>query len=483
MPLSRRSSGSVPCARPHSNAICIVQTIASPPEQLFGSHDAGLPGTSRRFGERFNQMLAESLKGTPDLMLDIAWLAQTVGLATWHSPCQWNLAKLPFDSACSPLYAEHVARLLAASLGRSRKCLVLDLDNTLWGGVIGDDGLSGIRVAQGDAVGEAHLAVQRLALDLRARGIVLAVCSKNEDETARIPFREHPEMLLWEDHLAVFQANWQDKVTNIASIANALSLGQDALVFLDDNPAEPALVREFLPDVAVPELPDDPSLYARTLAAAGYFESVAFSPEDSARADMYRSNARRVELRQVGSIDDWLASLQMEITFAPFDAVCRSRIVQLINKSNQFNLTTRRYNELDVERFERDPGVFTLQVRLADSLGDSGMISVVICRCDNAGEWTIDTWLMSCRVLGRNVETAVLREVLEQARAAGMTTLVGLYRPTGRNAIVEDHYSKLGFQPSGVHEDATRSWTLKTDAVVEAPPMVVRRAARALELV
>ncbi len=195
-----------------------------------------------------------------DTLLDIAALAETVGLAEWHSPSLWNMAKLPFADAFVPLYAEHASRLIGAMRGKSRKCLVLDLDNTLWGGVIGDDGLEGIRIAQGDAVGEAHLSVQSMALALRQRGIVLAVASKNTDEVARGPFRQHPEMLLHEEHIAVFQANWTDKPTNIKAIAQALSFGLDALVFLDDNPMERDFVRRSLPEVAVPELPDDPAL-------------------------------------------------------------------------------------------------------------------------------------------------------------------------------------------------------------------------------
>jgi FkbH-like protein len=235
-----------------------------------------------------------------------------------------------------PLYADHVARVLAAIRGKSRKALILDLDNTVWGGVIGDDGLEGIKIAQGDATGEAHLAVQRLALDLRARGIVLAVCSKNTDEVARGPFLKHPEMLLKLDHIAVFQANWNDKASNIAAIAEELSLGLDAMVFLDDNPVERGLVRKLLPQVAVPELPEDAAHYARTLAAAGYFEAIAFSKEDLMRAGFYQDNAKRAELQnKVGGVEAYLASLNMTITFQPFDSLGRARIVQLINKSNR----------------------------------------------------------------------------------------------------------------------------------------------------
>jgi FkbH-like protein len=372
-----------------------------------------------------------------------------------------------------------VCRLVAALHGRSRRCLVLDLDNTVWGGVIGDDGLDGIKIAQGDAVGEAHLSVQQMALTLRARGVVLAVSSKNNDEVARAPFRNHPEMLLKEKHIAVFQANWDDKATNIQAIARELSLGTDAMVFLDDNPAERNLVRSMLPQVAVPELPDDPALYARTLAAAGYFEAIAFSEEDRNRAEMYQSNARRVALQsQAGDLNAYLESLRMEIFFAPFDRVGRARITQLINKSNQFNLTTRRYTEAEVAATEADPAVFTLQVRLVDMFGDNGMISVIVCReIADGGQpaWEIDTWLMSCRVLGRKVEQMVLREILLAAHARGIRRVFGIYHPTERNGLVRDHYATLGFTPIRSEPDGTTVWECEAAAEVAPAPMIVRR--------
>ncbi len=249
--------------------------------------------------------------------------------------------------------------------GKSRRVLVLDLDNTIWGGVIGDDGLEGIQCAEGDPRGEAHRSLQRYALELRDRGILLAVCSKNSDDVARRPFRDHPEMLLREEHIAVFQANWNDKATNLKAIAEELSLGLDSLVLVDDDPNERHLVRQFLPSVAVPELPADPALFARALSAAGYFESVAYSKEDSQRARSYQENAHRLDLQKTSlDLDGYLASLKMEITFQPFDAAGRQRIVQLINKSNQYNLTTKRYTEADVLAAESDPDRFTLQARL-----------------------------------------------------------------------------------------------------------------------
>ncbi len=463
--------------RANAGAISIVQTLPPPPESLFGSFDRVVPGSPRRLVEGVNAALADSIAGSEDVLFDVAALAETVGLGLWHSPSVWNVAKLPFDQSCLPIYADHVARLIGALRGRSRKCLILDLDNTVWGGVIGDDGLEGIKIAQGDATGEAHLAVQQFALALRQRGIVLAVSSKNIDEVARLPFREHPEMLLKEEHFAVFQANWNDKATNIKAIAEELSLGLDAMVFLDDNPVERGLVRQMLPDVAVPELPDDPAMFTRLLAAGGYFESVAFSDEDRKRAEMYQSNARRVALsRQAGDLDAYLASLEMEIHFAPFDRTGRARIAQLINKSNQFNLTTRRYTEAEVAEADADPEAFTLQVRLVDSFGDNGMICVIICRPDGPRTWAIDTWLMSCRVLGRKVEQMVLREIVLNARDVGVDRLVGTYRPTEKNALVKDHYEKLGFARVDERPGGVTVWSLSTDTEIPAVPMKVRRA-------
>jgi FkbH-like protein len=462
--------------RRHGGTTSIVQTLAPFPEALFGSADRRITAAPRYATDAFNRDLVARLENSPDILFDVAGLAETVGLARWHCPAQWNIAKLPFADCYAPLYADHVGRLLAATRGKARRCLVLDLDNTVWGGVIGDDGLEGIAIAEGHAVGEAFRAVQRLALDLRGRGIVLAVSSKNDDAVARRAFRDHPDMLLRENHLAVFQANWNDKASNIKAIAEELALGLESFVFVDDNPVERGVVRRLLPEVAVPELPDDPAYYARTLAAAGYFESIAFSEEDRRRADLYQRNAERVALRQcAGDLSAYYASLDMEIQFAPFDPVGRARIVQLINKSNQFNLTTRRYSEAEVATLEQDPTTYTLQVRLTDVFGDNGMISVVICRPEDEHTWAIDTWLMSCRVLGRSVEQMVLRELILAARERGIERLVGRYIPSGRNAMVADHYATLGFSPDGDAPDG-KTWVLDAALPEPAPTMKIMRA-------
>jgi FkbH-like protein len=461
--------------RANSNAVCIFQTIVAPVELLFGSLDRALPGTLRNLIDGINRELAEFVLKSGDVLLDVAALAETVGAADWHDAQSWNMAKFPFSHELIPLYADHAARMLAAIRGKSRKVLILDLDNTVWGGVIGDDGLEGIQVAQGDARGEAHLAVQQLALDLRQRGIVLAVSSKNTDEVAREPFEKHPEMLLKLDHFAVFQANWDDKATNIQAIATELSLGLDAMVLLDDNPAERGLVRSLLPEVAVPELPEDPAWYARTLAAGGYFEAITFADEDLRRVGFYQENAKRVNLqKQVDGAEAYLASLEMTIIFQPFNPTGRARIVQLINKSNQYNLTTRRYTDPEVADAENDPEVFTLQVRLTDIFGDNGMISVVICRPGGDEVWEIDTWLMSCRVLGRKVEHMVLGEILKHARVAGISKLTGIYRPTDRNKLVVDHFARLGFAKVAEDESGLTRWELFVEGVEpESAPIKV----------
>jgi FkbH-like protein len=465
--------------RKMSLGVCIFQTLAPPPQTAFGSMEPRVSGTVHHLVAALNTAIGELVtKSGSDVILDIATLASATGLTRWHSPMQWNLAKIPFAQEYVPLYADHLCRLLGALCGRSRRCLVLDLDNTLWGGVIGDDGLAGIVLGQGDPVGEAYADFQRYLLTLRDRGVVLAVCSKNDDAVARLPFREHSEMLIREEHIAVFQANWNDKASNIRAIAQTLNLGLESFAFADDNPFEREQVRRALPQVAVLELPADPALYALTLSAAGLFESVQFTAEDRKRADYYAGNARRAAvLSEAGDIKDYLASLDMEITFQPFDATGRARIVQLINKSNQFNLTTRRYSEADVAGFELDPDIFTMQVRLSDVFGDNGMISVIICRPAPDLVWNLDLWLMSCRVLGRGVEVMVLREILEHARNRRVRSLAGEYIPTGRNALVENHYRDLGFALTEETAGGGSRWSLPVEGTEPpSPPIRVRKS-------
>ncbi len=461
------------CATIISNcrATVIIQTVPPTPTPLFGSFDVLYePGDAAKI-IALNMGLAGLAKRGLCILLDTASLASTIGLDQWHDPVQWHLAKLPFAQNCLPVFGDYLCRLLGALKGKSRRCLVLDLDNTLWGGVLGDDGMDGIVLGHGNAVGEAFLAVQQTALALRDRGIVLAVCSKNDDARARQAFREHPEMLLKEEHITIFQANWEDKASNIEAIAKAMNLGLESFVFLDDNPAERAQVRAALPEVAVPELPQDPAFYPRVLLSAGYFDAVSFSDEDQSRVAQYQANAQRLEVQsKARNLGDYLDSLKMKLTVKSFDQASRARVTQLINKSNQFNLTTKRYTENQVAEIETDESLHTYHARLHDTFGDNGIISVVICRED--GEvWDIDTWLMSCRVLGRRVEEAVLNTVTAAAKKAGVLYLRGHYIPSPRNELVLNHFQKLDFELLDRQTDGRSLWQLDLSSrkMIEVP--------------
>jgi FkbH-like protein len=352
-------------------------------------------------------------------------------------------------------------RIVAAQMGRSRRVLVLDLDNTLWGGIVGDDGIEGLALGTGSPLGESYAALQRMALACKERGILLCVSSKNDEAIALDAFRNHPEMILKEADIVAFRVNWDDKAANIKAIAGMIDLGLESFVFLDDNPAERKRVRDALPAVAVPELPDDPSEWISVVQAAGYFEQTSFSREDGLRGAMYKANARRAEqLERIGNHDDYLRSLDMTLSIAPFDQPGRKRIAQLFAKSNQFNLTTRRHGEGEVAALQANPDALTVQARLTDMFGDNGMISAVIC-LKNGRRWEIDSWIMSCRVLGRRVEEAILQYLVREARAAGASELIGRYLPTARNGLVRDHFAKLGFVSIGNEPDGETTWQLR----------------------
>jgi FkbH-like protein len=460
-----------------SGCSVIVQTIPQVASSLFGSLDRTVPGTMQWMIDRFNGQLRARIAGSSDLLLDVAALAEMIGLSSWHDPTQWAIGKFPCAHDAVPLYADWVGRLVAAARGKSRKCLVLDLDNTIWGGVVGDDGPEGILLGNGNPAGEAFLSVQQAALALRERGVILAVSSKNDDSVARTMFRNHPEMILKEDHIAVFQANWQDKASNIKAIAEKLNLGTDSMVLLDDNPAERSQVRQALPDVAVPELPDDPALFAETLLRAGYFESIRFTAEDRLRADQYQANAARAELLSGATdLQSYLQSLEMKAVIGPFDVVSRGRITQLINKTNQFNLTTHRYTESQVAALEDSVDGLTLQIRLIDKFGDNGIVVIVICNCDGP-DWLIDTWLMSCRVLNRKLEEATLNSIMSAAKIARVRTLIGQYFPSGRNEMVKEHYSRLGFMNLDDNHNGSR-WQLDVKTYVPIPvPITINNTA------
>jgi FkbH-like protein len=442
----------------------ILQTLAGDPNAPQINMDLGLSGSPRYLIDAFNRRLAVEARQTSRLLFDVNALANLIGQAAWSAGRYWYAAKYPFATAMIPLYADHLMRIIAAQMGRSRRVMVLDLDNTLWGGVVGDDGIEGLVLGNGTPLGETYSALQRMALSYKERGIILCVSSKNDETIALDAFRNHPEMVLKEDDIVAFRVNWDDKAANIKAIAGMLDLGLDSFVFLDDNPAERKRVRDALPSVAVPELPEDPSDWISVFQAAGYFEQSGFSKEDQLRASFYKANARRAaQLERIGNHDDYLRSLEMTLSIAPFDATGHKRIAQLISKSNQFNLTTRRHSEAEVATIQSSAETITVQARLVDIFGDNGMISVIICRQQDQ-HWEVDTWVMSCRVLGRRVEETILQYLVDRARAAGIIEIIGQYIPTAKNGLVRDHFRKLGFNQTDEQQNGTTTWRLAVDS-------------------
>jgi FkbH-like protein len=422
---------------------------------VLGNNEHRLPGSRAWLVTRLNaaiRIMAEQ-EGVDILAIDDR--ATRDGIGKWHDPALWHRSKQEISLTAGPMYGDLVGRLLAAKQGRSFKCLVLDLDNTVWGGVIGDDGMDGIALGQGSPLGEAYTAFQEYARELSRRGVILAVCSKNDEANALEPFEKHPDMVLKRGDIASFVANWQNKADNIRAIAQELNIGLDTLCFLDDNPFERNLVRQELPMVAVPEVSDDPTGYPVALSDAGYFEGLSVTDEDRERTSQYQGNKARDALKAaVTDLPSYLRGLEMRLGWKRFDRIGLQRIVQLINKSNQFNLTTRRYTDEDVIAVMADPDAFGLQLRLTDRFGDNGIIAIVIGRlqADHAlgadGRGTdlyIDTWLMSCRVLGRQVEPTTLNLIAQQAAKLGARRVVGEYIPTEKNGMVKDHYARLGF--------------------------------------
>ena len=355
-------------------------------------------------------------------------------------------ARLSISTRALPYAAKAAADVCAALLGRIKKCVVTDLDNTLWGGTIGDDGLSGIELGELGR-GAAFVDLQRWLKELKNRGILLAVCSKNEEAAAREPFEKHPDMLLRLPDFSVFVANWHDKAMNIMEIQERLGIGLDSIVFLDDNPFERELVRGMLPSVTVPELPEDPAEYLSFLRGLNLFETVSFTEEDRRRTDQYRAEAGRASLkRQYASFDDYLQSLEMEAESAPFDAFHLPRIAQLTQRSNQFNLRTGRYTEAELERLAADARFRTLYFTLSDRFGAHGLVGVVILEARGEALF-IREWLMSCRVLRRGLEEFIVNQMAATAVQGGFSRLVGEYLPTAKNAMVSDLYGRMGFSP------------------------------------
>jgi FkbH-like protein len=467
--------------RTRSSAVIIQSNYVLPYERYFGNFDHKVPEAFYPTVLRLNAAISAMAQDRSHVLInDVEALASYVGRGHWCDDRLWTLAKAFCALEHLPLVAQNIADVVLANTGCVVKCVVVDLDNTLWGGVIGDDGLEGIVIGPfGD--GEPFYRLQYYLLELKRRGVVLAVCSKNDPETALEPFKRHPEMVLKEEDVAVFVANWNPKPDNIRHIKETLNIGLDSMVFLDDNPFERNLVRASLPGVIVPELPEDPADYVRVLSELNLFEVTSFSEEDRRRADLYRENASRESLRiGFSDITEYLRSLDMQVTLRRFDGFHLPRIAQLLQRSNQFNLTTRRYTLAECEAMMADGNTcLPLYVSLRDKLGDNGLISVVILK-PRTPVLEIDSWLMSCRVLGRGVEQYAMNWVVAFARVHGCQTVVGTYIPTAKNGMVKEFYAQFGFERVEERAGGETVWELNVLSY-EPATVYMREAEGSLE--
>ncbi|WP_214072350.1 HAD-IIIC family phosphatase [Mucilaginibacter sp. dw_454] len=378
---------------------------------------------------------------------DISSVQNQVGKLFMFQPSVYVNAEMVLSIDALPLVATATLDIIGALYGKFKKCLIIDLDNTMWGGIIGDDGLENIQIGS-LGIGKAFTEFQYWMKKLKNRGIILAICSKNTESVAKEPFEKHPDMVLHLDDIAVFVANWKNKAENIKYIQRTLNIGFDSMVFLDDNPFERNIVRELIPDVTVPELPADPAEYLEYLYTLNLFETASYSEQDAERTKQYQTEIKRtVEQASHGSENDFLKSLNMLSLVEPFNKFNAPRVAQLSQRSNQFNLRTVRYTEADIEALAQSKNNYTLSFTLEDKFGDNGLICVIILHKENNETLFIDTWFMSCRVLKRGMEDFVLNSIVAIAGQNGFKYVKGEYIATAKNEMVRDHYLNLGFKP------------------------------------
>jgi FkbH-like protein len=453
----------------YCRAQVIHANFVAPIERVYGNYDLKVASSLSSTVARLNALLAEEAERRSHvLLLDVDQLASWVGRKEWFDERFWTLSKSFCAPGLLPLVAKNIVDIVLSTKGRSVKCVVLDLDNTLWGGVVGDDGVQGIRInAHGE--GEDFYRFQCFLRELKNRGILLAVCSKNEHANAVLPFEENAAMVLKLDDFAVFVANWDNKVVNIRKIRQALNIGLDSMVFLDDNPFERNLVREMLPDVIVPELPDDPSEYVQAICALNLFETSTHAAEDAHRTEFYRVEAQR-ELAKATTVtfEEFLQALDMKIEVARFVPENLPRIAQLLQRSNQFNLTTHRYTQAQCEAMMNDTELCVpLTASLSDRFGDHGLISIVVLRPGLVAETlTITDWLMSCRVLTRGVEEYLMNLVVEEAQRRGLRRVGGEFIPTAKNGMVREFFGRFGFEKACEDIEGRAEWVLDTGTYV-----------------
>lgn len=451
-------------------ATVIVNTTAVPPLNALTGLEYNSEYGIQESLSAYNRALAVLTTGHAGVVvIDAAGLTASMGFERWRDARMWYLARLRHSRLALEALAERYASTIAARLGRLKKCIALDLDNTLWGGIIGEDGFEGIRLGE-EGIGLAFAEFQEELLNLNRKGVLLALCSKNNPQDALQVIRDHPGMRLREEHFAAVRINWEDKASNLRALAEELNIGLDSFVFVDDNPVERTWVRQSAPEVFVPEWPADPVEYKTALLrlASEHFLKLGVTAEDRKRGEIYQAQAARRKLESTGSsLEEFYRALEMRIRIGRANPFTTPRIAQLTQKTNQFNLTTRRYTEAEIRAASEDAHTEVFWLELTDRFGPSGIVGVLILKEDVGGAWSVDTFLLSCRVMGRTVENAFLGAVV---RELGVSRLHGEFLPTTKNAPVKDLYERLGFERLGGPEEE-RFWKLD-DAVtrLEIPP-------------
>ncbi len=432
-------------------------------DTVFGSYANKVISSLSYQVRKLNFELMNLAQQFPNLFIcDIAGLQNKLGRDMMFATNVYVSTEMVLSVDALPYVASRVMDIVCAIKGQFKKCLILDLDNTVWGGVVGDDGLEGIQLGHGLGIGKAFTEFQMWVKKLKQRGIIICVASKNNEDTAKEPFEKHPDMILKLDDIAVFQANWETKVDNIRSIQSILNIGFDSMVFLDDNPFERNIVRENIPGITVPELPEDPGNYLEYLYSLNLFETASYSNADKDRTKQYQVEARRVSLSKAFTNEaDFLKSLNMISTVSGFTKFNTPRVAQLSQRSNQFNLRTIRYTEADITAMADNPDVIDLSFTLEDKFGDNGLIAVIIMKKWDEESLFVDTWFMSCRVLKRGMENFTLNTMVGRAKTAGYKKIIGEYLPTPKNKMVENHYTSLGF--SRIEGKTTAQYVLDID--------------------
>lgn len=450
----------------------IQNNFEYPSYRLLGNREAydihGRISFLNRLNEKFYRYAAEN---TNFYINDIQYLSACYGLDKWSDPFYWHMYKYALCLPAIPAFSFQVANLIKAIYGKNKKALVLDLDNTLWGGVVGDDGAENLEIGQETSMGQVFSEFQQYVKQQKDIGIMLTVSSKNEEENALAGLNRPDSVLKPEDFITI-KANWEPKSKNVAEIAAELNIMQDALVFVDDNPAEREIIRTQLSGVTAPEI-GSPEQYIRILDRSGFFEVTSLSEDDRKRSDMYKANLERKKQQEsFGDYKEYLQSLQMQGTIKPFEPMYMARIAQLTNKSNQFNLTTRRYSQAEIEQVSADPSVITLYGRLEDKFGDNGVVSVIIGHQEET-ILHVDLWLMSCRVLKRDMEYAMMDTLVAACRQRGITGIKGYYYPTAKNKMVEQFYSLQGFSVESKDEQGNTVWDYRIPEKYENKNQVI----------